>query len=147
MVCKRMIWMILGLWAMHVHAEYRELDAIVAIVDDDVVLASELLSRLKDVQAQIERSDRQPPPQEVLINQLMERLILENLQLRIRDRLPDLFTDLQSGQYDGVLEASTGIRLTSLLRYVSGVVPLDGYIVEHGEDMPEIRNWKWGAKK
>jgi xylulose-5-phosphate/fructose-6-phosphate phosphoketolase len=21
------------------------------------------------------------------------------------------------------------------------------YIAEHGEDMPEIRNWKWGATK
>lgn len=78
--------MVLGVFAMHAQAEYQELDAIVAIVDEDVVLASELLSRLQDVKQQIERQNIQAPPQEVLINQLMERLILENLQLQQAQR-------------------------------------------------------------
>ncbi len=82
MSCKRWLWVVLGVFAMHAQAEYQELDAIVAIVDEDVVLASELLSRLEDVKQQIERQDMQAPPQDVLINQLMERLILENLQLQ-----------------------------------------------------------------
>jgi peptidyl-prolyl cis-trans isomerase SurA len=76
----------MGVFAMHAQAEYQELDAIIAIVDEDVVLASELLSRLEDVKQQIERQDMQAPPQDVLINQLMERLILENLQLQQAQR-------------------------------------------------------------
>ncbi len=75
MSCKRWLWVVLGVFAMHAQAEYQELDAIIAIVDEDVVLASELLSRLDDVKQQIERQDMQAPPQDVLINQLMERLI------------------------------------------------------------------------
>ena len=59
--------------------------------------------------------------------------LLQSLASRIDAQLPDLFAALQTGRYDGVLEASTGIRLSSLLRYVSGVSPLDSYIVEHGE--------------
>lgn len=86
MSCKRWLWVVLGVFAMHAQAEYQELDAIVAIVDEDVVLASELLSRLDDVKQQIERQDMQAPPQDVLINQLMERLILENLQLQQAQR-------------------------------------------------------------
>ncbi len=82
MSCKRWLWVVLGVFAMHAQAEYQELDAIVAIVDEDVVLASELLSRLEEVKQQIERQNMQAPPQDVLINQLMERLILENLQLQ-----------------------------------------------------------------
>ena len=86
MSCKWWLWVVLGVFAMHAQAEYQELDAIVAIVDEDVVLASELLSRLEDVKQQIERQDMQAPPQDVLINQLMERLILENLQLQQAQR-------------------------------------------------------------
>lgn len=72
--------------ALPVRAEYRELDAIVAIVNDDVVLASELLSRLDQVQKQIETARVQPPPNDVLVSQIMERLILESLQLQEADR-------------------------------------------------------------
>ena len=63
-------------------AQYQELDTIVAIVDEDVVLASELLSRLDTVQDQIARQGIEPPPRDVLLSQLMERLILENIQVQ-----------------------------------------------------------------
>jgi peptidyl-prolyl cis-trans isomerase SurA len=68
------------------HAEYRELDGIVAVVNEDVVLASELLERLDAVQKQIAASNVQPPPNNVLVSQIMERLILENLQLQEAER-------------------------------------------------------------
>lgn len=69
-----------------VQAAYQELDGIVAVVDDDVVLASELLSRLDTVREQIEANDVQMPPDDVLVSQIMERLILESLQLQEADR-------------------------------------------------------------
>jgi peptidyl-prolyl cis-trans isomerase SurA len=65
-----------------VRAAYQELDGIVAVVNDDVVLASELLSRLDTVQKQIAEASVQAPPTDVLISQIMERLILESLQLQ-----------------------------------------------------------------
>ena len=40
---------------------------------------------------------------------------------------------LRTGGYDGHLEASTAVRLASLLRYATGVVPLEAYQVEHGK--------------
>lgn len=44
------------------------------------------------------------------------------------------FSDgLRSGTYDGALEASTAVRVSSLLRYASGMVPLDLYQLEHGK--------------
>ena len=39
---------------------------------------------------------------------------------------------LRSGEYDGHLEASSAVRLTSLLRYAVGVLPLEAYQLEHG---------------
>ena len=39
---------------------------------------------------------------------------------------------LRVGSYDGHLEAGTATRIASLLRYATGLVPLDVYQVEHG---------------
>ncbi|HBK18178.1 MAG TPA: molecular chaperone SurA, partial [Gammaproteobacteria bacterium] len=64
-----------------VRAEYQKLEAIVAVVDDDVVLASELVARLETVKRSIQEENIQPPPADVLVSQLMERLIIENIQL------------------------------------------------------------------
>ena len=36
-------------------------------------------------------------------------------------------------RYDGHLEASTAVRLASLLRYATGIMPLDAYQLEHGK--------------
>lgn len=66
--------------------EYRELDAIVAVVEEDVVLASELLSRLTRIREQFEANKRALPPNDVLVSQLMERLVIESLQLQEADR-------------------------------------------------------------
>ncbi len=40
---------------------------------------------------------------------------------------------LRSGAYDGHLEASTAIRLVSLLRYGTGALPLQEYQLDHGK--------------
>src|SRR5205814_8303949 len=40
---------------------------------------------------------------------------------------------LRTGAYDGHLEASTAVRLSSLLRYGLGMSPLDSYQVEYGK--------------
>ena len=39
---------------------------------------------------------------------------------------------LRRGDYDGHLEASTAVRITTLMRYAVGLVPLDGYELELG---------------
>lgn len=68
--------------SLQVHAVYQELEAIVAIVDDDIVLASELKNRYDQVTKQMRSAEMQLPPNDVLISQLMERLILESIQLQ-----------------------------------------------------------------
>ncbi|MCZ6644160.1 MAG: peptidylprolyl isomerase [Gammaproteobacteria bacterium] len=66
------------------HADYKELDGIVAIVDDDVVLASELMSRIAGVRQQF--PGQQLPSDDILVSQIMERLIIESIQLQFADR-------------------------------------------------------------
>jgi len=63
--------------------QVRVLDKIVAIVDDDVVLRSELEQRIDSVRIQISQSGTQAPPEDVLQQQVLDRLISERLQLTI----------------------------------------------------------------
>lgn len=65
---------------------YTDLDYVVAVVDDDVVLASELISRLESVRKQMQAANVTPPPNDVLFSQLLERLIMENIQLQMGER-------------------------------------------------------------
>ena len=59
------------------------LDRVVAIVDDDVVLLSELNQRMATVYEQIQQSGTQPPAEKVIREQVLERLISERLQLNL----------------------------------------------------------------
>jgi peptidyl-prolyl cis-trans isomerase SurA len=65
------------------HAELALLDRVVAIVDDDVVLSSELNQRMVGILSRIQQSGTQAPPEEILRKQVLEQLISERLQLNI----------------------------------------------------------------
>jgi len=67
-------------------AETVSIDRIVAVVNDDVVLASELLRSEREVARDFADRGSQLPPAEVLQRQLLERLVLERLQLQAAAR-------------------------------------------------------------
>ncbi len=69
-----------------VRAEIKLLDGIVAVVDDDVVLVSELDYRVKTVRDQLLAAGQQMPATSILVNQVLERLILESIQLQMGER-------------------------------------------------------------
>lgn len=63
------------------------LDRIIAVVDEDVVLDSELQQRLHAVKAQLRASsDGQLPSDEILRKQIVEHLVVESLQLQMAQR-------------------------------------------------------------
>jgi peptidyl-prolyl cis-trans isomerase SurA len=64
-------------------AQVEVLDRVVAIVDEDVVLESEVRERLAFIYIQIQKSGTQLPPEDILTQQVLERLISERLQLNM----------------------------------------------------------------
>lgn len=62
------------------------IDGIAALVDEDVVLHSELERREKSVKEQIEGRGGRLPPEDVLRKQILDRLILESIQLQMAKR-------------------------------------------------------------
>jgi peptidyl-prolyl cis-trans isomerase SurA len=72
--------------AVHAQAAATEpLDRIVAVVDEDVVLQSELDRQINRISAQYANTPQQLPPRDVLERQVLERLILQKLQVTRAD--------------------------------------------------------------
>ncbi len=58
---------------------------------------------------------------------------LETLATDLEPLAAQFFDELRTGNYDGSLEAATAVRLASMFRYATGIVPLDAYQVEFGK--------------
>ena len=67
-------------------AAQEPLNRILAVVNDDVVLASELEAKLDIVREQLRGQMEQLPPEDVLRQQVLERVIVEKLQLQLAAR-------------------------------------------------------------
>ena len=61
-------------------------DRIVAVVEDDVILASELQRKIEGIKHNLARSDTQLPPDDILARQVLERLILEKIQMHLAEK-------------------------------------------------------------
>jgi glucosamine--fructose-6-phosphate aminotransferase (isomerizing) len=78
---------------------------------------------LREVRGEIERLAARAQPGENL---------LDSLRPHAEAPTRRFFAGMGQRLYDGQLEASTAVRLTSLLRYVDGTTPLESYGAEHG---------------
>ena len=82
------------------------MDRIAVVVDQDVIMQSEIDERMKSIKAQIAADPKtQAPPDDALQGQVIERLVLENLQLQTADRAGIRISD------DELNEALSGIAL------------------------------------
>lgn len=68
------------------NAAISEIDRIVAVVNDDVILESELNNRMRTVQAQLAKQKTQVPDVNALRKQVLERMIMTQLQLQVAER-------------------------------------------------------------
>jgi peptidyl-prolyl cis-trans isomerase SurA len=115
-------------------AQVQILDKVIAIVDDDVVLQSELDARLAVIYAQIQQSGTQAPPQEILIQQVLERLISERLQLNIAYNAGVRITDEEVNQAMARIAANNQLNMDE---YIAQIHAEGGTVANVRED---IRN-------
>ncbi len=81
------------LGASPLHAQRQVLDKVVAIVDEGVVLQSELDARLEEVRANAMAAGQPLPPAAELRSQIIEALIVESLQIQLADRMGIRYDD------------------------------------------------------
>jgi peptidyl-prolyl cis-trans isomerase SurA len=71
------------------------LDQVVAIVDDDIIMASELRERLTAVVESLEARGIESPPEDQLVRETLDRLILESIQIQKGMRVGVRISDAQ----------------------------------------------------
>lgn len=90
------------------------LDRIVAVVDEDVVLQSELDRDITRVTAQFAKNPQQLPPHDVLERQLLDRLILQKLQVARADSTGVKVSDAEVDQALGQVARQNNMDVSQL---------------------------------
>lgn len=91
------------------------LDKVVAIVDDDLVLESELNDRTASVVERLQAQYGQLPPQDVLQKQILEQLVLERVQLQLAKRYDIVPSEQEIDQAIGRILQSNNITEQQLV--------------------------------
>ena len=113
-------------------AQVQLLDQVVAIVDNDVVMLTELEERVEHIYRRLEESGTEAPPRAQLVPQVLERLITERLQIsmglragvRVSDaELNQAIANMAQSQNIGVEEFverahNSGLKLANLRRQI-----------------------------
>ena len=94
-----------------VHADEQMLDRIVAVVNDDVILESELQRATKLAIAQIEQHGYTAPPDDVLRSQVLERLIMTKLQVQQAQQSGIRIDDRELNEYVNAVAAQNHMSL------------------------------------
>ncbi|MDZ7785225.1 MAG: peptidylprolyl isomerase [Halioglobus sp.] len=102
--------------ALPLQAATEILDQVVAIVDNDVIMASELQERLAAVNQTIAARGITPPPEEELIRETLDRLILESIQLQLGTRVGVRISDAQLNSALQRIAARNGMSLDQFRR-------------------------------
>jgi len=81
--------------------EIEKIDRIIAVVDQSVVTEQELIDRIKSISSQIEKKGGELPAKDVMQKQILERLIVDSLQLQLAEQTGIKVDD---GQLDKTIE-------------------------------------------
>lgn len=84
--------------ALSANAQVVPLDSVVAIVDEDIILSSEVRDRVQQIKASATQRGMELPDDETLIQETLDRLILESIQLQLADRYGIRIPDAQLDQ-------------------------------------------------
>ena len=110
MTIKHLIFTLLAMTVSAVlHAAPQMIDRVVAVVDDDIIMESELEQRIKTVGVQ--NNQNELPEAGTLREQVLERMITESVQLQMADRAGIRISESQLDDAMGRIAAQNGMSL------------------------------------
>jgi len=126
---KKIILMIAFSLSANIYSAVEILDRVAVIVDDGLIMESQIKSSLLDMQSRYEQQDILKPEMGVLREQVIESLIIEELQLQLAQRAGVRISDTELN--------NSIIRIANNNQMV--LEDFIAYIEENGESYEELR--------
>jgi len=130
----KVLFIIIGLLSCLGARAAVEIDRIVAVVNDDVVMASELNDKIQSVKERLQQQGTPLPPDPVLKKQVLDRLIMTKLQLQMADRTGIKVDDETLNRTISNIAAQNKVSLSDFRK----ILEKDGYSYDQFRD--DIRN-------
>ena len=109
------------------------LDRVAAVVNDGLVLRSEVEKQMATVSARIQQSGQQLPPRNVLRQQVLERLVLQELQMQRAERLGLKVSD------EMVNNALTDVAARNNMKFSDMPATLEAQGIDYRDYREEVR--------
>ncbi len=87
------------------------LDKVAVVVEDGIILESEVNARIEQIVESLKQSDTPLPPQEVLFEQIIERMIIEEIQLQRAQRAGVRISDQELNESMAQIAQGNGLSL------------------------------------
>jgi peptidyl-prolyl cis-trans isomerase SurA len=84
--------------SFNVNAKIELLDRVIAVVDSGVIMETQLNSRVQEVLRRLQTNKAELPPLNLLEEQVLDRLIIEEIQMQIADRAGIKISDSELNQ-------------------------------------------------
>lgn len=128
----------LGLFALFLFQSnayaYVPLDRIVAIVNDDVIMQSELETKVRTIRGQLQQQGSQLPPASILERQVLDKMVQTRIQLQIAERTGIKVGDERLNRTISNIAAENQVSLSQFRE----ILESDGYNYEKFRE--DIRN-------
>ncbi len=96
---KRIVFILLGfLVSTNSYTKIELIDRVVAVVDSGVIMESQLNSRVEEILLRLKNDKAELPPLNLLEEQVLDRLIIEEIQLQLADRAGIKISDSELNQ-------------------------------------------------
>ncbi|MFQ5994318.1 MAG: peptidylprolyl isomerase [Acidiferrobacterales bacterium] len=92
------------------------IDRMLVIVNDDVITSTELNARIANVRRELASRRIKPPPRDVLRKQVLDRMVLERIQLQVATQIGVRISDKQIDQTIAQVAKQNGVSPETIYR-------------------------------
>ncbi len=111
MMNKLKLFLLIFLVSPMTNAAIELLDKVAVVVEDGIILESEVNQRIEQIVESLKQSETPLPPQEVLFEQIIERMIIEEIQLQKAQRAGVRISDQELNESMAQIAQGNGLSL------------------------------------
>ena len=111
MMNKLKLFLLICLVSPMTNAAIELLDKVAVVVEDGIILESEVNKRIEQIVESLKQSETPLPPQEVLFEQIIERMIIEEIQLQKAQRAGVRISDQELNESMAQIAQGNGLSL------------------------------------